>query len=248
MAQQVNPYGDSRAKGEQVEEMFDNIAPAYDLMNTLMSMGMHRRWRNLALRRAIRLLGHTPSRILDVATGTGDLAFALHDLHPDARIAGIDLSEGMLAIGKRKLAAMPEAERKKIEFKKADCLDLPFVDGEFDLVTVAYGVRNFQDIPGGLREMLRVLKRGGVLCVVELSVPSAPLLRFGYHLYTRGLIPLAGRLASGDGRAYSYLPESIEATPQRGDMAAIMKECGFEEVEYKSLFPGVVTLYYGKKL
>ncbi len=242
-AERINPYDDRRQKGTQVEEMFDSIAPAYDFMNTAMTFGLHRRWRNKALHAAIKALPAPPSLVLDVATGTGDVAFKLHTLLPTARITGIDLSAGMLDVARRKLEAMPEEEQKLLAFGKADCLALPYHDGEFDLITVAYGVRNFENLLQGLREMRRVLKPGGVLCIIELSCPEGKLTGLGYRIYSRRLIPAVGRMVSGDSRAYTYLPESIAAAPQREAMAAILREAGFTNTTYKSLTFGAVTYY-----
>lgn len=243
-AEKVNPYDNSRQKGEQVEEMFDSIAPAYDFMNTAMTFGLHRSWRDKALRAAIGE-GH-PMRVLDVATGTGDVAFRLHEMLPSSRITGIDLSQGMLDVARKKLASMSPKSRKLIAFGKADCLDLPFHDGEFQLITVAYGVRNFENLLQGLKEMRRVLQPGGTLCIIELSVPTGALTKAGYKAYTRWIIPNVGRLVSGDSRAYTYLPESIAAAPQRADMARILRQAGFADVKWRSLTFGTVTFYLAK--
>lgn len=245
-AEKINPYDNDREKGEQVEEMFDSIAPAYDFMNTAMTFGLHRRWRNKALHAAVRRLPGSPSAILDVATGTGDVAFKLHSLLPEAHITGIDLSAGMLDVARRKLETMPQEAQRLLAFGKADCLDLPFHDGEFDLITVAYGVRNFENLLQGLREMRRVLKQGGVLCIIELSCPEGKLTGLGYRIYSRNIIPAVGRLVSGDSRAYTYLPESIAAAPQREAMADILRKAGFTEIQYKSLTFGAVTYYIAK--
>lgn len=251
-AERINPYDDDREKGTQVEEMFDSIAPAYDFMNTAMTFGLHRMWRDRALKAAVGKLGLRPGGreagsesidVLDVATGTGDVAFRLHRFLPAARITGIDLSAGMLDVARAKLEGMDSEARRLIAFGKADCLALPFHDGEFRLITVAYGVRNFENLLRGLREMRRVLAPGGVLCVVELSCPTGKLTGMAYRLYSRGIIPAIGRLVSGDSRAYTYLPESIAAAPQRDDMARIMREAGFGSVSWKSLTFGAVTFY-----
>lgn len=241
------PYSHGGAdKTPEVREMFNSIAPAYDFMNHAMTLGMHRLWRNRALSAALRLcrknLGHDPHTVLDVATGTGDLLFALQRRIPEASLTGIDLSEGMLEIARRKAPG-----NDRMEFIQGDCLDLPFADNSFDLLTVAYGVRNFADTLQGYRQMLRVLRPGGVLCVVELSVPLSTLPRLGYNFYTKCIIPAAGRLISHDPRAYSYLPESIEAAPQRADMTAVMARAGFQNPSFRSLFPGVVTIYLASK-
>lgn len=242
--EEINPYGSQDDKGAQVERMFDSIAPAYDFMNTAMTFGLHRIWRDKALKGALSLLPvKNGFMALDIATGTGDVAFRLHELADKSRITGIDLSSGMLGIAREKLFSLPEDQRNLIAFGKADCLELPFHDGEFDLLTVAYGVRNFSNLSKGFSEMRRVLKKGGVLCIVELSTPTGKITRPFYDFYSKKLIPLAGKIASGDNRAYSYLPESIEACPQREEMAGILREAGFENVSWKSLTFGAVTYY-----
>lgn len=253
-AERINPYDDVRHKTEQVEQMFDSIAPAYDFMNTAMTFGLHRGWRRKALDAAARsphLCGnaarHSALRMLDIATGTGDVAFDLHRRFPGARITGLDLSEGMLAVAREKLARAGSETRGAIQFLQGDSLSMPFADDTFDLITVAYGVRNFEHLEEGLREMQRVLRPGGTLCVIELSEPSNPLLHSIYRLYTRTLIPLAGRLVSGDSRAYTYLPQSIAAAPQRDDMTAVMTRAGLAEPSFKSLTFGTVTYYLASK-
>lgn len=242
----IKPYNEEEAKGKQVGDMFDSIAPAYDFMNTAMTGGLHRWWRNRALRMADRLMPAEPMRILDVACGTGDVALRLHQLYPDADITGLDLSEGMLEVAKTKLSKMDETAKSKISFVQGDSLSMPYTDDAFDLLTVAYGVRNFERLSEGLKEMKRVIKPGGVLCIVELSEPANPLIRTFYRLYSRNLIPAVGRLVSKDPRAYTYLPESIAACPQRADMTKLMTEAGFSNPFFKSLTLGVVTIYIAK--
>ena len=198
----INPYGDSdnRGKSQQVEAMFDNIAPAYDFMNRAMTMGIDRLWR----RKAISLIApDRPQRILDVATGTADLALELHRrLCPARGITGVDLSEGMIEVGRRKIAAAGASHA--IELRVADCLALP----------VAHGVRNFADLSAGYREMARVTRKGGRLCVIELSTPRGRLTAPLYRFYTRCIIPAVGRLVSRDSRAYSSHSESAPFTQQ----------------------------------
>ena len=243
-AEKIKPYNDEEAKGKQVGEMFDAIAPSYDFMNTMMTGGLHIRWRNKALKMAAsRLAEGCPGRVLDVACGTGDVSFRLHELFPEALITGLDLSPGMLSIAARKLASMDAPAKERISFMEGDSLRMPFADDTFDMVTVAYGVRNFERLEDGYREMRRVLKPGGVLCVIELSEPANPLVKAGYRLYSRRVIPLIGRMVSKDTRAYSYLPESIAACPQRGEMTAMMERAGFHEATFKSLTMGVITIY-----
>lgn len=250
-AEKVMPYGGGAQKGAQVEEMFDSIAPAYDLMNTAMTFGLHRHWRDTALSaasRAIKEAGRpAPRAILDVATGTGDVAIELSARWPDASITGIDLSEGMLSLGRKKVAALPPQRAGRITLKAGDCLRLDFPDGGFDLVTVAYGVRNFERLEEGLREMLRVMAPGALLCIVELSEPESQLLHACYRLYSRHLIPAVGRMVSGDSRAYTYLPESIAAAPQRRDMALLLQKVGFRRCRWRSLTFGAVTFYLAQK-
>ncbi|MCM1029086.1 MAG: bifunctional demethylmenaquinone methyltransferase/2-methoxy-6-polyprenyl-1,4-benzoquinol methylase UbiE [Pseudoflavonifractor sp.] len=241
--EQVNPYGDRREKGEQVREMFDNIAPAYDFMNRAMTLGTDRLWR----RRAINeLAAKAPERVLDVATGTADLALEIrHRLHPSRGIAGVDLSEGMIAIGRRKVEAAGASA--DIELRVADCLSLPFADGEMDCVTAAFGVRNFSDLAAGYREMARVTRRGGTLCVLELSTPKGRFVGPLYRFYTRHIIPFVGRMASGDSRAYTYLPESIAAVPQGDEMVSLILANGWFSAHAIPLTYGVCTLYMATK-
>lgn len=244
--EEVNPYNNAEEKGKQVEEMFDSIARRYDFMNSAMSLGQHKLWRNKALKAALKELQGNNLKLLDVATGTGDVAFRLHELLPEALITGIDLSEGMLRIARNKLEELPLKDREKIAFGKGDSLSMPFHDGDFNLVTVAYGVRNFGDLRKGLEEMRRVLKPGGVLCIIELSTPRGLLTKPAYKLYSGKIIPWLGKKVSGDSRAYSYLPESIEACPQREDMASLLYASGFSSVEWKSLSFGALTYYIAK--
>ncbi len=245
-AELVNPYSEDGSKREQVEKMFDSIAPAYDFMNTAMTFGLHRHWRNRAIS-AVAATGLQPKEILDIATGTGDVAFELHRRFPEADILGIDLSEGMLDVAKRKLSSMNDLSRSHISFRQGDSLALDLPDNSRDLITVAYGVRNFEHLKQGYEEMSRVLRPGGMLCVIELARPEKGLTRAGYDFYSKRLIPAIGRLVSGDSRAYSYLPESIAAAPQRKAMTDIMSECGFSEPTWHQLTFGAVCYYLAIK-
>lgn len=248
-AELVNPYDNSgeERKALQVERMFDSIAPSYDFMNTAMTLGLCARWRDKALNLVDEVLSRAgrkaPANVLDVATGTGDVAFAMAARWPECHITGIDLSSEMLKKAEEKLETAPDSSASRLSFLQADCLRLPFKDASFDLVTVAYGVRNFERLSEGYREMFRVLRPGGLLCVIELSRPDGVLTGPLYDIYTRTLIPLAGRIISGDTRAYSYLPESIAAAPQRSAMTHIMKEAGFSSCIWKSLTFGAATIY-----
>lgn len=235
--EQVKPYGEG-AKTEQVRQMFDSIAPAYDFMNRAMTMGIDIWWRKLAVKRLKRL---HPTRLLDVATGTGDFAIQLHRSLQPQHITGIDLSQGMLDEAKRKVKE--KGLEKDISFEQGDCMALPMQDEAFDAVTVAFGVRNFEHLLQGYREMARVLKPGGMLCVLELSTPTNPIIRWFYDLYTLHIIPAIGTIKSGDKSAYRYLPQSIAAVPQGDDMLQLMREAGLRDATFKRLTLGVCTIY-----
>lgn len=231
-------------KGGQVRRMFDMIAPGYDKMNMLMTFGLCRLWRESALRSIrSRLEG---AEVLDVATGTGDLAFRLAEKYGARSVTGIDLSEGMLAEAQRRLSRSGDSG-KKIRFLQADCLELPFANGSFDAVTVAYGVRNFENLARGYREMLRVLRPGGTLLVIELAEPRNPLLRRGYGLHTRFIVPALGKCVTGDPQAYTYLPRSIAACPDREQMERMIADAGFTDTSWRSLPPGTVVSYQARK-
>ena len=241
-AEKINPYNDKESKTGQVRQMFDSIAPAYDFMNRCMTMGVDKLWR----RKAVKMVAKShPQQLLDVATGTGDLAIQLcRSLHPK-KIVGVDLSSGMLEIGRRKVAEKGLSEI--VELQQGDCLNLQFADCTFDAVTVAYGVRNFEHLEQGYSEMHRVLSAGGVLCVVELSTPTNPVVKFFYDIYTRHIIPFVGRSKSKDARAYSYLPESIAAVPQGESMLEIMRKAGFVNCKSVAMTFGTCSIYIGEK-
>ncbi len=241
------PYSVEEAgeqKGGQVRRMFDIIAPGYDKMNMLMTLGLCRLWRESALRSIReRLAG---AEVLDVATGTGDLAFRLAEKYGAASVTGIDLSEGMLAEAQSRLSRSEELTGK-IRFMQADCLELPFADATFDAVTVAYGVRNFADLAKGYREMLRVLRPGGTLLVIELAEPRNPLMRWGYLAHTRFIVPALGKCVTGDPKAYTYLPRSIAACPDREAMTRLITSAGFTDASWRALPPGTVVSYQARK-
>jgi demethylmenaquinone methyltransferase/2-methoxy-6-polyprenyl-1,4-benzoquinol methylase len=241
--EQVTPYSDqATTKTDQVRQMFDAIAPAYDFMNRAMTLGIDIWWRRLAVKRLKRI---TPAHILDVATGTGDFAIQLHDsLHPQ-HITGIDLSPGMLAEAQRKVKE--KGLQEVISFEEGDCMALPMQDNTFDAVTVAFGVRNFEHLQQGYQEMARVLRPGGMLCVLELSTPTNKLIRWFYDLYTLHIIPAIGSIKSGDKSAYRYLPNSIAAVPQGDDMLQLMRNAGLKEATFRRLTLGVCTIYVAVK-
>lgn len=239
----ITPYGDSRAKTDQVREMFDNIAPAYDRLNRLMSLGLDGRWR----RKAVAMVAaHSPAAIVDIACGTGDFAISLARAIPGARVRGVDLSEGMVAVGREKTARLGLDGR--ISLATGDCLgESGIADASTDAVTVAFGVRNFADLRAGYAAMRRMLRPGGMLCVIELSTPGSPLVRPFYNIYTRGIIPLLGRTVSGDSRAYSYLPETIAAVPRGQAMLDIMTGAGFTDARCRTLTLGVCSIYTARR-
>lgn len=241
-AENITPYDHDRAKTEQVREMFDSIAPAYDFMNRAMTLGIDRVWR----RRAVACIkAENPADILDVATGTGDVAIALACAIGGCRVTGIDLSEGMVALGREKV--QKAGLQSRVTLGVADCLALSMADNSFDCITVAYGVRNFERLAEGYAEMLRVLRPGGLLAVLELSTPRGAVARPLYKLYTRRIIPAIGRFVSGDSRAYTYLPESIAAVAQGEAMLDIMRSVGFTDAQFKSYTFGTCTLYTARK-
>lgn len=238
--EEIKPYNGEGGKAKQVEEMFDSIAPAYDFMNRAMTLGIDRWWRRVA----VRMVGKThPQHILDVATGTGDFAIDLYRKLQPQQVVGIDLSQGMLDVAREKIARRGLSDA--ITVQQGDCLALPFEDGSFDAVTVAFGVRNFEHLLQGYKEMHRVLEPGGTLCVVELSTPRNRVVRWFYDLYTLHIIPWMGSLKSGDRSAYRYLPQSIAAVPQGNDMLAIMREAGFTNCKVKRLTLGTCSIYVG---
>ncbi|MFN8206200.1 MAG: bifunctional demethylmenaquinone methyltransferase/2-methoxy-6-polyprenyl-1,4-benzoquinol methylase UbiE [Bacteroidales bacterium] len=224
-------------KKSQVRGMFNRIAPRYDLLNHLLSANIDKRWRKICIE---LLRPHHPARILDVASGTGDLAIAAAVLQPTEIIA-TDLSEGMLEIAEQKINA--SGLEKLIHTKLADGENLPFSDGTFDAVTIGFGIRNFGDVQKGITEFYRVLRPGGVLLILEFSLPSNRLLRAMYLLYFRNILPLAGRLISRDKQAYAYLNRSVEAFPTNDAMIELLKKSGFTNCRVKLLSFGISSIY-----
>lgn len=239
----VTPYDDrTRDKTSQVRDMFDNIAPAYDKLNRAMSFNLDRGWR----RKAVDIVKReNPSHIVDIATGTGDFAISLATAIPAADVVGLDLSENMVAVGRKKVAS--RGLEKRIALTVGDCLASPLAEGMADVVTVAFGVRNFADLSAGYRSMLKMLRPGGMICVLELSTPANPLVRPFYNLYSGHLIPLMGRLMANDVDAYTYLPRSIAAVPQRHEMLRLMEAAGFTEAGFRSLTLGVCIIYTARR-
>lgn len=241
--EQIKPYDPTaEGKAKQVEAMFDNIAPTYDQLNHRLSWNIDRTWRRTAIR---RLAKAGPRKVLDIATGTGDFAIMQAKAMPQAKITGIDISEGMMAIGRKKVEAMGLAGRIRLE--RADCLALPYDEGSFDAVTAAFGIRNFESLEAGLREMYRVLRDGGTLCVVELTTPVSFPMRQLFHIYSHTFLPIYGRMVSKDNAAYSYLTATIEAFPQGERMQDILHRVGFSHAEFRRLTFGICTMYVAEK-
>lgn len=232
----------SGVSAEKVESMFDSISRHYDRLNHLLSFGTDRFWR----RRAVSLIGRhiKPGSMLDVATGTGDLAIEALRLHPE-KITGIDISSGMLEEGHRKIEQMGYGG--SIELLKRDASATGFSDGSFDVVMSAFGVRNFENTLAGLTEMCRVVKPGGMIMVLEFSKPEWFPFRQIYGFYFRKILPLIGRKISGDRSAYSYLPDSVMAFPDNEEFLALLEKAGFRHVAQKRLTGGIAAVYSGFK-
>ena len=237
----INPYG-SGTKATQVEQMFDNIAPTYDTLNHRLSWDIDRGWRKKAIQ---QLAPYQPQTILDIATGTGDFAILSAEMLHPSRLIGADISEGMMNIGREKVKK--QGLQNIISFEKEDCTALSYSDDSFDAVTAAFGIRNFADLDQGLKEMCRVLKKGGHLSIVELTSPVSFPMRQLFHIYAHTVLPIYGRLISKDPSAYSYLTKTIEAFPQSEQMVDILKGAGFSDAKFKRLTFGICTIYFATK-
>ena len=231
-------------KKEKIRSMFDSIAPDYDKLNHILSLDIDKGWR----KKAVREIADTahPLQVLDVACGTGDFAIAVAKAAaPGSHVTGIDLSEGMMSVGRRKVAS--EGLEGTIHMEQGDCEALPFMDNTFDRVSVAFGVRNFEHLKKGLTEMHRVLVQGGKAVILELSVPGNPVLRFLYKLYFLHILPEIGGLVSGDKGAYRYLPASVLKFPKPADFMQMMSSCGFSSVKSRAFTFGICRMYVGTK-
>lgn len=230
-------------KGTKIQEMFGTIAPRYDFLNRLLSLGIDRRWRT----KAVRLLKYQEgSRILDVATGTGDVALEIARTTPSSvKITGADFCQEMIDLGQVKVASSPYAGR--IDFRVAPCEDLPFPDNTFDSVTIAFGIRNVVDRKLGLAEMWRVLRPGGRMIILEFSTPRSQLFRQIYYFYFRRLLPMIGGLFSRY-NAYKYLPDSVLEFPSHEEFSRMIAEAGFKNIHIHELTFGIATIYAGEKV
>ncbi len=234
MTEREYPGPDSR----RVQQMFAGIAHRYDFLNHLLSASVDRRWRAIAVRKVRELAGATPSLCLDSCTGTGDLAIALEE-GLKTRIIASDFCHPML------LRASVKTGARRIRNIEADALQLPFADGSFDALTIAFGLRNLERLHGGLREMHRVLKPGGPVVILEFSTPVVPVFRLVFNFYFRYILPRVGALVSGNGAAYQYLPDSVRKFPSQGELRGLMEDCGFRNVQYRNLTGGIAALHWG---
>ena len=237
----INPYQDGD-KAKQVEAMFDNIAPTYDKLNHRLSWDIDKGWRRKAIK---QLAPFHPQSLLDIATGTGDFAILSAQMLKPQRLIGADISEGMMQIGRKKVAAL--GLQDVVSFEKEDCLHLSYNSDTFDAVTAAFGIRNFADLDAGLREMYRVLKPGGHLSIVELTSPVSFPMKQLFRIYSHTVLPVYGRLISRDTSAYSYLTKTIEAFPQGERMVDILMKAGFAEASFRRLTFGICTMYFATK-
>jgi len=240
--EQVLPYiGSAKSKKVQVSEMFDHISPRYDFLNHALSLGIDRGWRKKV--RKFIALKH-PAHILDIATGTADLAIELAKIKPQ-HITGIDISEGMMDIGRQKIANL--GLNGLITLENGDAEQLKYSDDSFDAVTVAFGVRNFENIEKGLQEMYRVLRPGGVVAILEFSHPKKIPFKQLYHFYFNFVLPMAGRLVSKNNAAYTYLPQSVSSFPSGKEFINSIERAGFKNNTWKELTFGICTIYTGEK-
>lgn len=239
---EVKPYStEEGSKKEQVAKMFDNISARYDFLNHLLSLGIDKGWR----RKVVRIVSATqPTKVLDIATGTADLAIALSKID-GAHITGVDISAGMLKVGGEKIDKKGLSER--IALQLGDSEQLPFEDNSFDAITVAFGVRNFENLEAGLSEMLRVVKPGGKVVVLEFSQPTGFPFKQIYRFYFKYILPTVGRLVSKDQSAYTYLPESVDAFPYGQRFLDILGKLGYSKAVARPVTFGVATIYTATK-
>ena len=238
----VNPYDSERPKKEQVTQMFDLLAPTYDKLNGILSLGIDEYWR----REALSVLKKYPhSHILDIATGTGDFAILANKILQPDKITAVDISDGMMAVGKEKVKT--KGFENIISFENLDCANMTFPDNNFDAAISAFGARNFEDIDKSFSEVLRVLKPGGVFMFIELTTPEKPPMKELYQFYTKKIMPLLSGIFATEQRAYEYLPNSIGAFPQGRKMMLILKKNGFRNIRLRRLTQEITTIYIAEK-
>lgn len=243
MNKNITPYHiPEQTKKEQVADMFNNISGTYDFLNHFLSAGIDILWRKRAIKKLTRL---QPANMLDVATGTGDFAFeAIKILHPK-KITGVDISEGMLAIADKKIRE--RGLQHVFSVTKGDSEALKFEENTFDAITVAFGVRNYENLQAGLADMYRVLRPGGMIVILEFSKPRKFPVKQVYNTYFNYITPFFGKFFSKDKRAYTYLPESVAAFPDREDFVKLMNKVGFQNTNFESLTFGICSIYTGVK-
>ena len=241
---EVKPYEVDGSKKQQVSKMFDNIAGNYDFLNHFLSLNMDKTWRRKMIN---ELVSVDPKTVLDVATGTADVAInTIKQLNiNDLTIKGVDISAEMLNIGRKKISK--EGLTERIELTLGDSEQLPYEGNKFDAVTVAFGVRNFENLERGLQEMHRVLRGGGKLVVLEFSKPTSFPFRQLYNFYFKYILPIIGKLTSKDNRAYTYLYESVQAFPDGDKFLTVLNKIGFKDIQCKSLTLGICSIYIGYK-
>ncbi len=239
---EVKPYNQQESKKKQVEEMFDNIAPQYDFLNHFLSAGIDIQWRKKMMK---AMASEKVEKGLDIATGTGDVALLYAQKNPASHLVGVDLSENMLNIGRQKAEKKNLSDR--VEFQQGDAENLPFGDNFFDVATVSFGVRNFENLEKGLAEIYRVLKPGKALFVLEFSKPTVFPLGQLYDFYFKNILPTIGKIQSKDPKAYSYLYESVQNFPYGESFVKILKDTGFKTELCKSLSLGICHLYSARK-
>ena len=241
MSEIVKPYNTDKSKKEEVAQMFNNISARYDFLNHFLSLGIDHIWRRKAVNQLREI---QPKRILDLATGTGDFAIALLKLNP-SQIIGMDISSGMLDVGKNKMKAKHVSHI--IDMQLGDSENMPFEDGYFDAITVGFGVRNYEHLEKGLSEMLRVTRSGGKIVILEFSKPKRFPIKQAFGFYSRFIIPFFGKRISKDEKAYAYLPESVAAFPEGKAFTDILSKLGYKHVDSTLVSGGIATIYTGIK-
>ena len=237
----VTPYSNDSSKKEQVAEMFDNISHKYDFLNHFLSMGIDKLWRKKAIK---MLKAKQPKKIIDIATGTGDFAIAALKINPE-KVVGVDISKGMVEAGIKKIKK--RNLDKIINLTIGDSENLPFETDSFDALTVGFGVRNFENLEKGLGEMLRVIKPNGQAAILEFSKPKKFPVKHLFGFYSKRVMPTVGKMISKDSRAYTYLPESVEAFPEGQNFIDIMEKVGYKNITTKKCSGGIATIYLGEK-
>lgn len=240
--EKIKPYHEDGRKGEQVEQMFDSIAHSYDTLNHRLSWNIDKRWRKVAIN---QLKPYKPQIMLDIATGTGDFAIMAAKILQPKKMLCTDFSTEMMNIGKQKVKQLQMDHF--ISFAKEDCMNLSLPDNQFDAVTTAFAIRNFENLEKGLKEMCRVLKKGGHACILELSTPKQPIMRALFRFYSHTVLPIYGKLISKDPSAYAYLTATIDAFPQGEEIVRLFEQAGFSKATFKRLTFGICTMYFATK-